>query len=231
MIKKLSVMLLATAMLAFAQDPYSSNPYAPAPTEESPYEDMSAYTSGAPAPETPVVNINEVPNDEPVFFISIHPLSLSIMSILGLPTFFVTLEACLTESMSGVVRPMYLFSTFDLSVDDDEFEISEYGLTLGLRYYWNPLHRGVYIEPELQYAHISMGFNSGRHKDDSVSGDGIGLGAVMGYKITSGHFSMFMDIGFVYTFVNVSGEFDDDVEEVASIGGAYDFNLGVGYAF
>ena len=55
MLKNLIAILLVASVSLFAQD-YS----APPPTSETQYEDVSAYTSGAPAPETPVMNINEV---------------------------------------------------------------------------------------------------------------------------------------------------------------------------
>lgn len=226
MIKKLFAIALAAATLSFAQDPY-----APEPTEATPYEDMSAYTSGAPAPETPVMNINEVPNDEPLVFLYIHPVSLAIMTIVGLPTFTLTFEGCLTESLSAIVRPQYVMSSYDVSVGDDEFGFSGYGLTLGGRYYLNPLHRGIYIEPELQYAHVSMDFTHGRHKDESVSANAVGVGAVLGWKVTSGHLSMFWDVGFIYAFATADGEYDDDVEKVTVVGASYDINLGIGYAF
>lgn len=224
--EKIIAIVFALAIASFAQDPY-----APAATSDSQHDDFSAYTSGAPAPETPLVNINEVPVDEPLFFLYVHPFSLSVMSILGLPTIFVTFEGCFMENLSVVVRPEYLFSTFDIGVDEDEFEVSAYGLTLGLRHYFKPMHRGIYVEPEIQYAHVELDFTEGRHKDDGVTSDGFGLGAVFGWKMTSGHFSMFWDVGFIYTFATADGKYDDDVAEVSAIGGSYEINLGIGYAF
>ena len=71
MLKKCLILALSLAAFSFAQDAY-----APAPSDEVQYEDVSAYTSGAPAPETPVVNINEVPSSDPIFFVSVHPISM-----------------------------------------------------------------------------------------------------------------------------------------------------------
>ena len=62
MIKKIAVVLVVAVSALFAQDVAAA-----APTETQ-YEDVSAYTSGAPAPETPVVNINEVRSSDPIFY-------------------------------------------------------------------------------------------------------------------------------------------------------------------
>lgn len=70
-----------------------------------------------------------------------------------------TFEGCLAENFSAIVRPEYLFSTYDVVMDEDGFGVSAFGLTLGIRHYFKSKHRGFFIEPEIQYAqsgHFSM---------------------------------------------------------------------------
>lgn len=45
-------------------------------------------------------------------------------------------EGCLAENFSAIVRPEYLFSTYDVVMDEDGFGVSAFGLTLGIRHYF-----------------------------------------------------------------------------------------------
>ena len=54
-------------------------------------DDPYAYTSGAQEKETPVMDINHTENDEPMFAVSIHPISMLILSL------FIAAAAVVTE--------------------------------------------------------------------------------------------------------------------------------------
>lgn len=222
--KKLVVLIFALTMVAFAQDTY-----APEATSVSQQDDVSAYTSGAPAPETPLVNINETKSDEPVFFVSFHPMSLLILSLVDFTGFYVTLEGNVGPAFGLVVRPVYLNA--EASDSDEKLELSEYGAALGLRYYFNPKHQGFYVEPRVEYLRIDGDYTEKYHYDDAtVTGNAFGVGALAGFKATHGHFTMFMDAGYEYYFISVTGRQRDDIEDAATIGGGYDINLGIGFA-
>lgn len=234
MIKRLSVILLATAMLAFAQDPYSSDPYAPAPTEETQYEDMSAYTSGAPAPETPLVTINEVASSDPVFFVSLHPITMLFWwGLFNMPTINLTIEGCVGPTFAIITRPMLLFwnDSRSLGYDDEDLSLWDVGVTEGIRYYFGAHHKGLYVEPQFIYEHVGIEYSYDNNDDLSVSANMFGGAVVVGYKILSGHFTMASDLGFAYTTISVSGKYKDDAEEVSSVGAGLTGSFSLGYAF
>ena len=226
--KKWIVLFLASAVISFAQDAY-----APAPTEETQYEDMSQYTSGAPAPETPVVNINEVKSNENRFAISIHPISLFIFSLIDIPMVYLTFEAGITENFSFILRPYILDAEFTDDDDDENLELYMFGIMGGVRYYLNGGHKGVYVEPEFEYMHLGLDYEYEHDHSDDESGsvDGFGFYVVVGYKFLDGHFTLASDVGYGYSSYTAKGENKDDVEEVSAIGFGYTINFMMGFAF
>lgn len=232
MLKKWIVLVMAAAAFTFAQDAY-----APEPTEETQYEDVSAYTSGAPAPETPLVTINEVPSSDPIFFVSLHPITMLFWwAIFDIPTVTLTIEGCIGPSFAIITRPTFLYWSDSRSFafgDDEDVSLVDFGVTEGLRYYFGAHHKGTYIEPQFIFEHISLeyAYSDDRTEDVSISGNIFGGAVVIGYKMVSGHFTMASDIGFGYTSVSLKGESKDDVAEATAVGSGLTGSFSVGYAF
>ena len=239
MLKNLIAILLVASVSLFAQD-YS----APPPTSETQYEDVSAYTSGAPAPETPVMNINEVASTDPIFYVSIHPISMFFWwALLGIPTITLTIEGCIGPSFAVVTRPTFLYwgETRSSEYAKEEVDLYDYGVTLGLRYYFGAHHKGWYIEPQFMFERVTLDYTYD-YKSDSyyyrdpdedanVSGNLLGGGAVIGYKIMSGKFTMSSDIGYAYRTISLKGRSRDDLEEASAVGAGVTGNVTAGFAF
>ena len=239
MLKNLTAILLVASVSLFAQD-YS----APPPTSETQYEDVSAYTSGAPAPETPVMNINEVPSSDPIFYVSIHPISMFLWwAILGIPTITLTIEGCIGPSFAVITRPTFLYwgDTRSSQYVKEEVSLYDYGVTLGVRYYFGAHHKGWYIEPQFMFERVSLDYTYDyksesyyyRDADEDVNASGnlLGGGAVMGYKLMSGKFTMSSDIGYAYRTISLKGRSRDDVEEASAVGAGFTGNVTAGFAF
>ena len=138
MIKKiLSVCLLS---IAFASAQVVDDPY--------------AYTSGAQEQETPVVNINHTENDEPMFAVSIHPVSMFILSLFDIPSIFLTIEGNLASHVSLITRPYIVWAEF--SDSDEDLDIFLFGISEGLRVYLNEGHRGLYLAGHFNYDRVSL---------------------------------------------------------------------------
>lgn len=241
MLKNLTAILLAASVSLFAQD-YS----APPPTSETQYEDVSAYTSGAPAPETPVMNINEVASTDPIFYVSIHPISMFFWwALLGIPTISLTIEGCVGPSFAVITRPTFMYWGDTRTSDNVKEEVSlyDYGITLGIRYYFAAHHQGWYIEPQFIYERVTLDYTYDynddidsyyprtRDEDVNASGNLFGGGAVMGYKFMSGRFTMSSDIGYAYTTISLKGRSREDVEEASTVGAGFIGNVTAGFAF
>lgn len=215
MIKKLlSVCLLS---IAFASAQVVDDPY--------------AYTSGAQEQEAPVMNINHTENDEPLFAVSIHPVSMFILSLFDIPSVFLTIEGNLSSHMSLITRPYVIWT--DVSDNDEELDIFLFGISEGLRFYFNEGHRGVYLAGHFTYDRVSLEYTyEGNSKNNfDVHGNGFGFGFYLGHKFRSGHFTTSFDIGYVYSHYSISGKAEDDVERVATVGSGYDLNYTFGFAF
>jgi hypothetical protein len=241
MLKNLIAILLVASVSLFAQD-YS----APPPTSETQYEDVSAYTSGAPAPETPVMNINEVASTDPIFYVSIHPISMFLWwALLGIPTISLTIEGCVGPSFAVITRPTFMYWGDTRTSDNVKEEVSlyDYGITLGIRYYFAAHHQGWYIEPQFIYERVTLDYTYDydddidryyprtRDEDMTASGNLFGGGAVMGYKFMSGRFTMSSDIGYAYTTISLKGRSREDVEEASAVGAGFIGNVTAGFAF
>ena len=236
MLKKCFILALSLAAFSFAQDAY-----APAPSDEVQYEDVSAYTSGAPAPETPVVNINEVASSDPIFYVSLHPISMLFWwALLDIPTVALTIEGCIGPSFAIVTRPIFMYWSDERSYYNEKEEVAlyDFGVTEGIRYYFGAHHMGLYIEPQFIFEHVGLDYTYSNDSEEnySVSGNLFGGGAVFGYKIVSGHFTMSSDIGYAYTKLSLSGKHDgrdsdDDAAEAVAVGGGLTGSFSVGFAF
>lgn len=235
MLKKWFIFVLAMVAFNFAQDVN-----APASAEQTGYVDMSAYTSGAPAPETPTVTINEVASSDPVFYVSLHPVTLLFWwSIFDIPDIQVTFEGCIGPSFSVVTHPEFLYWSDSRTVGGRNTSFNEdvslyiFGITEGIRYYFGAHHKGLYVEPQFIYEHLGLDYHyAGNDKEDmDVSANAFGGALVAGYKIVVGHFTMASDIGLSYVYASAKGEFRDDIEEASTVGWGYTGNFSIGYAF
>ena len=215
MLKKiLSVCLLAGAF-AFAQvvdDPY-------------------AYTSGAQESDLPVMNVNHTENDEPLFAVSIHPVSMFILSLFDIPSIFLTIEGNLASHVSLITRPYVIWT--DFSDSDEDLDVFLFGISEGLRFYLNEGHRGLYLAGHFTYDRVSLEYTyEGSSREDyDVHVNGFGFGVYVGHKFRSGHFTTSFDVGYVYSHFSTSGKAEDDVDRVATVGSGYDINYTFGFAF
>ena len=123
----------------------------------------------------------------------------------------------------------------------EEVDLYDYGVTLGLRYYFGAHHKGWYIEPQFMFERVTLDYTYD-YKSDSyyyrdpdedanVSGNLLGGGAVIGYKIMSGKFTMSSDIGYAYRTISLKGRSRDDVEEASAVGAGFTGNVTAGFAF
>lgn len=217
MIRKLLLITAISLGMAFAQNPYES-------TEAS-------QSTSAPAPVAPA--------DDPAWNISIHPVSLVVLTALGLKTLFVTVERSVTPHTSVIIRPevMYVSSDYyDIDEDDASFDMLALGIIGGFRYYVNPGHKGLYVEAELQFAHVGLDYDD----DDveaSASANAFGPYVLVGWKFRTGRATFTIDLGVGYNIMSASAEgknkdnAEEDAENLVSNGFGTDINLTFGLAF
>lgn len=194
-------------------------------------EDPNAYTSGAQEAETPVMNINHTENDEPMFAISIHPISMLILSLFDIPSIYLTVEGNLGSRMSLITRPNVIWK--DYSYSDRDLDILVLGISEGLRYYFSEGHRGLFAAAHFNYNRASLDYEYSDNPDKDVEAhvNGYGFGIYVGHKIRSGHFTSSWDIGYNYTRFSGSSSEEDDVEKVTNVGSSLDINYTIGVAF
>ena len=193
--------------------------------------DPTLYTSGAPEPATPVVNINHVENDEPMFAVSIHPVSMFILSLFDIPSIYLTIEGNLGSRLSVITRPSVIWA--DFTDDDEGLDIFLFELSEGLRFYFNEGHRGWFTAAHFRYDRVGIEYTYDKNsaKDYDVHFNGYGLAVYLGHKFRSGHFTSSWDIGYTYTKFSTSNKKKDDVEKVSSVGSGWDMNYTIGFAF
>jgi hypothetical protein len=190
-----------------------------------------------------VVETNAVSNstvsDDNQFAVAIHPLSLVIMTAIGLPTLYITFEAGVMQHASLITRPLIMGGEFESG--NEKISILGFGLTEGFRYYLGSRgHRGFYIEGQLQFEYLSLDYKDsgerdyyGRVESASASAMLIAPNVVFGYKVMGERAMFGVDVGIGYNIVSASGRdsASDDIEEVSSTGFGPAFNLYFGFAF
>lgn len=193
--------------------------------------DPTLYTSGASEPETPVVNVNHVDSDEPVFAVSIHPISMLVLSLFDVPSVYLTIEGNLGSRMSLITRPHIIWKEF--SDSDETLDIFIFGISEGLRYYFGGGHRGFFATAHFMYERASLDYTYKYdiREDESASANGFGGGFYIGHKLISGHFTSSFDVGFTYIKYSASSEEKDDIEDVSSVGVGWDINYTIGFTF
>lgn len=194
-------------------------------------DDPYAYTSGAQEKETPVMDINHTENDEPMFAVSIHPISMLILSLFDIPSIYLTIEGNLGSHMSLITRPSYIWAEF--SDRDEDLDIYLFGISEGLRFYFDEGHRGLYLAGHFNYARVGLEYtyDYDHSEDYEAHANGFGFGLYVGHKIRVGHFTSSWDIGYCYMKYSASGKEKDDVEDVSTVGSGYDINYTIGFAF
>ena len=194
-------------------------------------EDPSAYTSGAQESDLPVMNVNHTENDEPTFAISIHPISMLILSLFDIPSIYLTIEGNLGSHMSLITRPYIIWK--DFSDSDEELDISLFGISEGLRYYFSEGHRGLYASAHVRYdrAGIEYTYDVDPSENYDAHVNGFGFAIYIGHKILAGHFTSSWDIGYSYTKYSASKKEKDDLDDVSTVGSGYDINYTIGFAF
>ncbi len=215
MIRKLIIMTALSLGIAFAQDPYASSNTAP--------------TNKVPTPMT---------EDDPAWTISIHPVSLVVLTALGLKSFYFTVERTITPHVSVIGRPSIIsFSSDYYDIESDvSFDMLVVGVTAGARYYVNPGHKGLYFDAQLQYAHMGLDYSDEDGKA-SASANAFGPYFLTGWKFRSGRAAFSIDIGVGYNIMSASAEgksvddAEEDMESYASNGFGTDINLTFGLAF
>ena len=215
MIKKLMLVCLLGAALASAQL----------------VEDPNAYTSGAQEKETPVMDINHTEHDEPLFAISIHPVSMLILSLFDIPSVYLTIEGNLGSHMSLITRPNVIWKSY--SDSDEDLDILIFGISEGLRYYFSSGHKGVFAATHFNYnrASLEYTYEDRADKDWGVHLNGFGFGIYLGHKMRMDHLTTSIDIGYTYNRFSASEKEKDDVDKVASVGSGLDINYTIGFAF
>lgn len=215
MFRKILAIVAISAIVAFAQD--------------------DTYVT-----EVPNGNQNAAPaTDDKTWAINIHPITLTIFTALNMPMIYLTVERTLGEKTSLVVRPVFAYissEAVDTDSDDPSFTISAFGASAGVRYYTNPMHRGLYIDGLLSYAHASLEYDE-KNTEVSAYSNGFGPYVYVGWKYVSGSVTFSFDGGFGFNIVSASAEgrasAEDDLEKVslAQSGFGYDIDIMFGFAF
>lgn len=233
MMKKIACLFVAAACLAGAQD----------------YETVDALdaepvsTEAAPAPvqtSTPAQTPAPSPEEkEHSFYIGVHPLSLIILTAVGAPMVYVTVEKPLFSTGSFMAKPgvLYMGESYfkDHVYSTNNFTATYFGLEVaaGYRQYFSQLHRGAYFEVDFAFAHAGLDAQDYYH-NGSLSGNIFGLYSLIGWKSRPRPVIMSFDIGFSYARVinmTASGDIDEKrlkeaSKEGFSITGNYAVSLG-----
>ena len=193
-------------------------------------DDPHAYTSGAQEKETPVMNVNHTENDEPLFAVSIHPVSMFILTLFDIPSIYLTIEGNLASHVSLITRPYVIWK--DFSDRDEELDVMLFGISEGLRFYFDGGHRGLYLAGHFNYDRVSLEYTyeGDSKKDVDIHVNGFGFGLYVGHKYRSGRFTTSFEVGYVYSRYTGSDKAKDDVDRITSVGSGIDLNYTFGFA-
>ena len=194
-------------------------------------DDPYVFTSGAPQSDLPVMNINHTPSNEPTFAVSIHPISMLILSLFDVPSVYMTVEGNLASHVSLITRPYIIWK--DFSDSDEDLDIFLFGISEGLRFYLKEGHRGFFAAAHFKYDRVGLEYTYDGHpdKNDEIHVNGFGFGLYLGHKVRTGIFTSSWDIGFTYTRFSASKDAKDDIDEITAVGAGLDINYTIGIAF
>ena len=237
MLKKLFFLTVSLASVIFAQGTYEPSEVEESSNYETQDNSTSSYDSQEdtykPQQVTYQTNGYESASDnnngsgsEPGLYIGIHPVSLLILTAIGMPTICLTIEKTISQKSSAIIRP--LFMSTDLTSDDFKLSMLSLGLTGGYRHYFRNQHKGLFIEGELQFAYTDL---EASDSYNYANGSAIGFGPylMLGKKWTFGSMALSIDAGIGLNFYSLSvdstdEELNDDLNESLSALG-YDVNL------
>ena len=237
MLKKLFFLTVSLASVIFAQGTYEPSEVEESSNYETQDNSTSSYDSQEdtykPQQVTYQTNGYESASDnnngsgsEPGLYIGIHPVSLLILTAIGMPTICLTIEKTISQKSSAIIRP--LFMSTDLTSDDFKLSMLSLGLTGGYRHYFRNQHKGLFIEGELQFAYTDL---EASDSYNYANGSAIGFGPylMLGKKWTFGSMALSIDAGIGLNFYSLSvdsndEELNDDLNESLSAFG-YDVNL------
>ena len=237
MLKKLIFLTISLSIVAFAQGTYEPSEVEESSNYETQDNSTSSYDSQEdtykPQQVTYQTNGYESASDnnngsgsEPGLYIGIHPVSLLILTAIGMPTICLTIEKTISQKSSAIIRP--LFMSTDLTSDDFKLSMLSLGLTGGYRHYFRNQHKGLFIEGELQFAYTDLEANDSYNY---ANGSAIGFGPylMLGKKWTFGSMALSIDAGIGLNFYSLSvdsndEELNDDLNESLSALG-FDVNL------
>ena len=165
MLKKLIFLTISLSIVAFAQGTYEPSEVEESSNYETQDNSTSSYDSQEdtykPQQVTYQTNGYESASDnnngsgsEPGLYIGIHPVSLLILTAIGIPTICLTIEKTISKKSSAIIRP--LFMSTDLTSDDFKLSMLSLGLTGGYRHYFRKQHKGLFLEGELQFSYTDL---------------------------------------------------------------------------
>lgn len=130
-------------------------------------ENPEPYTSGAPAPKTPTMNINHVESDEPMFAVEVHPISLLFNPLIwSNETVMFTVEGNINSNASIITRPFYKGEK--ISKKHEKGYVDVFGLSEGFRYYFDRGHKGWYTAAHFTFEYVSLMHSYDDSKYDRV---------------------------------------------------------------
>ncbi|MBO4830258.1 MAG: hypothetical protein J5534_12690 [Fibrobacter sp.] len=218
MIRKLILISAISLGMAFAQNPYET-------TE-------TTQASSAPTNTVPAVS-----EDDPAWNISIHPVTLVLFSALGLKTVILDVERTVSPHLSALVRPGIIFVSSDYyDVEGASWDLYEFMLGAGVRYYVNPGHKGLYFDAQLMYERAGIDYDDS-DVNASATANAFGPLFLTGWKFRTGRATFGIDLGVGYLIAAATAEGTDknsaekDMESVADSGFTFDMNITFGLAF
>lgn len=209
MLKKTSFFIVACICFAFAQDSYSPAVYATPHAEDN--------------------------TSEPSLYISVHPISLFILTAIGVPSIFVTIEKTIDLNTSFIARPSFVY--LSLESGNETLSALSAGITTGYRIYARKRHRGFYFEPEISFYYASVDYDN---PTNITTGSIMGIAPMImiGSKFMANKLAVGFDVGVGYAFSKVSAsgstssdKMEKDLSSATLSGPAIDLNFMVGFGY
>lgn len=233
-------MMLVACMAAFSfaqEDEYSDSPASYESTETVAQEESApaAYESSE-STEATVSATQAAEPAKPASFdwcVNIHPISTFILTALGAPSIYLTVERSLAEHLSLMVRPSFIYLGIEEEGGDGEASLYQFGLAAGARYYINPNNVGLFGEGSLQYQHAGVSVSEDGESAEA-SANVFYMMVAVGWKFLLGRADFSVDFGLGYGFASASASSttaEKDLNSNVDSGFMLDLNISVGVAF